>query len=107
MEYVTQLTEAAGRVTKYVEAGYMVRVRSDYDTLEARANDPSRARTLLAAGAHFTSTDFPSLPTYFNSSYQVLLFSHPVSSFSCQVALFLPSSCHTRDYTVLEGQSWP
>mmetsp|Transcript_6161 Transcript_6161/g.17685 ORF Transcript_6161/g.17685 Transcript_6161/m.17685 type:complete len:445 (+) Transcript_6161:269-1603(+) len=69
----SQLTEAAGRVTKYVEAGYMVRVRSDYDTLEARANDPSRARTLLAAGAHFTSTDFPSLPTYFNSSYQVRL----------------------------------
>ena len=27
-------------------------------------------KALAAAGAHFISTDFPSLPTYFNSSYQ-------------------------------------
>ncbi len=68
-----QLVDAAGRVSGYVKAGYMVRVRSDYDTEEARASDPSRAQALLAAGAHFTSTDFPSLPTFFNSSYEVRL----------------------------------
>ena len=37
-----QVTAAAGRVSSYAEQGYMVRVRSDYDTLEARANDTSR-----------------------------------------------------------------
>ena len=65
-----QLASAAGRVSMYAKAGYMVRVRSDYDTEEARASDPSRAQALLAAGAHFTSTDFPSPPTLFNSSYE-------------------------------------
>jgi len=58
-------------VKNYAEKGYMVRVRSDYDTLEARANDTSRARALSEAGAHFISTDFPSPPTHFNSSYEV------------------------------------
>ena len=30
-----------------------------------------QVKALAAAGAHIISTDFPSLPTYFNSSYQV------------------------------------
>lgn len=75
----TQIKEAAKRVTKYVKQGYIVRARSDYDTREARANDPSRAQALLAAGAHWLSTDFPSQPTMFNSSYQVRL----PSAFTC------------------------
>lgn len=58
-------------MTDYAKQGYMVRVRSDYDTLEARANNTERVRALSAAGAHFISTDYPSLPTFFNSSYQV------------------------------------
>jgi hypothetical protein len=116
----SQVTAAAGRVTGFADRGYIVRVRSDYDTLEARANDTSRVchqkgnvtlasymcclhrmpsivgaalqmqpryheargpdasvlesqvKALAAAGAHIISTDFPSLPTYFNSSYQVI-----------------------------------
>ena len=39
-----QVTAAAGRVSGFADRGYMVRVRSDYDTLEARANDTSRVR---------------------------------------------------------------
>ena len=31
-----------GRVSGFADQGYIVRVRSDYDTLEARANDTSR-----------------------------------------------------------------
>lgn len=30
-----------------------------------------QVKALAAAGAHFISTDFPSLPTYFGSNYQV------------------------------------
>ena len=49
----------------------MVRVRTDFNTDEARTNSTQRAQALSAAGAHFMSTDFPSLPTYFNSTFQV------------------------------------
>jgi Phosphoinositide phospholipase C, Ca2+-dependent len=68
-----QVDSVAATVTSLVQQGYMVRVRSDVDTMEARANDTYRAERLIAAGAHFVSTDFPLPPTQFASSYQVSL----------------------------------
>lgn len=68
-----QIKEAAQRVTQFVKQGYIVRARSDYDTREARANNPTRAQALLAAGAHWLSTDFPNQSEFFNSSYEVRL----------------------------------
>ena len=40
-------------------------------TQEARASNYTRAQAFLDAGAHILSTDFPVLPTFFNSSYAV------------------------------------
>ena len=45
-------------IQKLVKAGFMVRTRADANTVEARANDLSRARKALASGAQFISTDF-------------------------------------------------
>ena len=38
---------------------------------EARSNSTARATALLKAGAHILSTDSPTLPTYFPSTYAV------------------------------------
>jgi len=46
-------------IQKLVKAGFMVRTRADANTVEARANDRTRARRALASGAQFVSTDFP------------------------------------------------
>lgn len=46
-------------IQKLVKAGFMVRTRADAETVEARANDRSRATKALASGAQFVSTDFP------------------------------------------------
>jgi hypothetical protein len=42
-----------------VKAGFMVRTRSDADTIEARKNDTRRREKAFASGAQFISTDYP------------------------------------------------
>ena len=42
-----------------VADGYLVRTRSDADTLDARANDTTDRDAALASGAQFVSTDYP------------------------------------------------
>ncbi|MCB0986680.1 MAG: phosphatidylinositol-specific phospholipase C1-like protein [Acidimicrobiales bacterium] len=42
-----------------VEQGFVVRTRSDSDTLEARANDTGPRDAALASGAQWVSTDYP------------------------------------------------
>src|SRR5690606_1256748 len=42
-----------------VEAGYVVRTRSDGDTVEARANNTGPRDAALASGAQWVSTDYP------------------------------------------------
>lgn len=44
---------------RLVEAGYLVRTRSDTPGQEAAAGDSSRLEAALARGAHFISTDYP------------------------------------------------
>lgn len=46
-----------------VRAGHLVRTRSDADGEESDTLDYTRANAALASGAHFISTDFPSLAT--------------------------------------------
>ena len=41
-----------------VEAGYLVRTRSDADTVEARTGDTAPREAALASGAQFVSTDY-------------------------------------------------
>ena len=47
------------RIQAWVRAGFLVRTRSDADTVEARRGDPSRRERALASGAQFVSTDYP------------------------------------------------
>ena len=49
----------ADEITRLVEAGYLVRTRTDADLKEARANDPTRRDAMMASGAQILSTDFP------------------------------------------------
>jgi hypothetical protein len=49
----------AAEIARVVQAGHLVRTRSDGDSDEARANDYTKAEAALASGAHFISTDWP------------------------------------------------
>jgi hypothetical protein len=71
--YIT-LNEAsdAPRIAADVKAGFIVRTRSDADTVEARANDTRRRQTALASGAQYVSTDYRH-PDARLSSYEVRL----------------------------------
>ena len=65
----------ARRIRRLVRRGFVVRTRADADTVEARANDMTRARRALASGAQWVSTDFPAAGTAapFGSPYFVRL----------------------------------
>jgi hypothetical protein len=57
--YITLNERAdAARITADVKAGFIVRTRSDADTVEARANDVTRRDAALASGAQYVSTDY-------------------------------------------------
>ena len=57
--YITlnEMSDAA-RIGADVRAGFIVRTRSDADTLEARANSTARRDAALASGAQYVSTDY-------------------------------------------------
>jgi hypothetical protein len=42
-----------------VRKGYLVRTRTDADTMEARTNETKRRDAALASGAQLLSTDYP------------------------------------------------
>lgn len=48
----------SANIVKLVKDGYIVRTRSDIETMDARANDPHRKLTAFASGAQITSTDY-------------------------------------------------
>lgn len=49
----------AADIADLVAAGYVVRTRSDADTVEARENDTGPRDAALASGAQWVSTDYP------------------------------------------------
>lgn len=51
--------KAARVIPKLVREGYLIRTRSDGDTLEARQNDLSRRKVAFDSGAQLISTDYP------------------------------------------------
>jgi hypothetical protein len=59
-------------IQSLVKAGFLVRTRSDADTVEGRKNDVTRREKAFASGAQFISTDFPEPRADF-SVYQVRL----------------------------------
>ncbi|MCZ4556094.1 Ca2+-dependent phosphoinositide-specific phospholipase C [Rhodococcus maanshanensis] len=59
-------------IQELVKAGYMVRTRSDENTVEARRNDMTRANAAFASGAQWVSTDYPEPdPGRTNTPFQV------------------------------------
>ena len=58
-------------IQEYVRKGYMVRTRSDANTIEARNNDFSRWRKAVESGAHVITTDYYIPSKLFESQYKV------------------------------------
>jgi hypothetical protein len=56
-----------------VHQGYLVRTRSDADTVEGRNNDTHRRDELLGSGAQMISTDYPAFEPARWTGYQVAL----------------------------------
>ncbi|MEP2777645.1 MAG: Ca2+-dependent phosphoinositide-specific phospholipase C [Luteolibacter sp.] len=50
---------SSDEIRELVAEGFIVRTRADGESVEARANDMSRAQKALASGAQFVSTDYP------------------------------------------------
>ncbi|MGO8792869.1 MAG: phosphatidylinositol-specific phospholipase C1-like protein [Terriglobia bacterium] len=64
----------AAEITALVRKGYLIRTRTDAETLEARANDTRRRDTMLAGGAQILSTDYPAAePARWPGGYFVAL----------------------------------
>jgi hypothetical protein len=61
----------ADRIRELVEAGYMVRTRSDINTIEARTNNTAARDAAFASGAQFVSTDYPEPDPRLNNNYAV------------------------------------
>ena len=57
-----QRPDATRRIQDLVEQGYVVRTRSDADTVEARTDDTTVRGAALRSGAQWVSTDYP-VPT--------------------------------------------
>ncbi len=57
-------------IAELVAEGYIVRTRTDADTIEARANSTERRDEALRSGAQFVSTDYPAPDPLF-SDYSV------------------------------------
>jgi len=60
------------QIKEFVEAGFLVRTRSDIPTNEARSGDTTRRDRAIESGAQFISTDYPEESPY-GSGYIVTL----------------------------------
>jgi hypothetical protein len=61
-------------IRSLVQQGYLVRARTDVNTVEARANSTARRDAMLASGAQLLSTDYPaSEPAVWPGHYSVSL----------------------------------
>ena len=59
------------KIQEFVKKGYMVRTRSDANTIEARSNDYSRWEKAQKSGAQVITTDYYKPSNLFESNYQV------------------------------------
>jgi len=61
------------RIQQLVTAGYVVRTRTDSDTVEARNNDTRARDAAIDSGAQWISTDYPVPDPQTGTSYQVAM----------------------------------
>jgi hypothetical protein len=57
--FVERNEGSAAEIADLVRRGYLVRTRTDKDTVQARTNDTSRRDEAMASGAQLLSTDYP------------------------------------------------
>lgn len=57
--FMEQNDAAPPAINALVRQGYLIRTRSDSDTVQARNNDTTRRDAVLASGAQIISTDYP------------------------------------------------
>lgn len=65
--------EDGARIRELVEAGYLIRTRSDTPTADARNGDTTRREAALASGAQFVSTDYEVPDELFGTGYSVAI----------------------------------
>jgi len=61
------------RIQHLVATGYVVRTRTDSDTVEARANDTTARDAALSSGAQWISTDYPVPDPQVGTDYRVTI----------------------------------
>ena len=83
-------------IPELVAIGYMIRTRTDADTLESRNNDPTRRDLALASGAQFISTDYRTPNTDF-SNYQVVFPGLPAETVARCNPIFGSNNCMSED----------
>ena len=79
-------------IRRVVEAGHLVRTRSDVDSEQIRTLDTSRGDRALLIGAHWISTDYPRVPTA--DEYGFII---PGGSPSRCNPLTAPAECESSD----------
>lgn len=57
--FVERNEASASEIADLVRQGYLVRTRTDWNTVQARANDTARRDEAMASGAQIVSTDYP------------------------------------------------
>jgi hypothetical protein len=60
------------QIRERVDAGYLIRTRSDIPVHEAKSGDTTRLNAALTSGAQYISTDYPE-PSPFGSGYVAVL----------------------------------
>jgi hypothetical protein len=83
-------------LTTTVEAGYLVRTRTDTPTADARLNRTTDRDQAIASGAHYLSTDYYEPSAYFDSEYTVAL---PGGAIARCNPVTAPPGCTTNQVT--------
>jgi hypothetical protein len=81
-------------IAALVRKGYLVRTRTDADTVEARNNSTTRRDAALASGAQLLSTDYPASEPSPWTSYSVSL---PDGATGRCDPVNAPASCQTTE----------
>jgi hypothetical protein len=81
-------------IREVVSQGFIVRTRSDADTLQARTGDTTMREAALSSGAQFVSTDYPVPNPAFGTGYQVAI---PMGSPARCNPVSAPAGCTALD----------
>ena len=82
------------KIRQAVLDGYVVRTRSDADTVQARTGDVTMREAALRSGAQWISTDYPVPDPRFSTGYAVTI---PDGTPARCNPVLLPSACTPSD----------